>query len=184
MTTKTNSRKPDVSSKRPARKRSRPQSITQTSPITIGGGSVTIDFDHGWFKRNNPLKPKQYWNPNDLIEKLWIVDEYGHKTHIPEADRWSTITIHCINDHDSLDDSPIKVTCFPLGLEFEGSEYPYNSRTKVHLCSYRQMTTVAWHDKVVFVAKKGQCRIDIDDPNSNRPGRHFRATTSARRARG
>lgn len=140
--------------------------ILQTSPITIGGGSVSIDFDHEWFKKDNPDRPKQYWNRNDVIEKLWITDNNGHKKYYPQATKGSTITIHCVNKNNSSDDYPIIISTSPLGVEFEGGEYPYSNSKQVHSCSYRKITAVCVTGTAdpIFVAKGGKCQIDIDDP--------------------
>jgi hypothetical protein len=141
--------------------------IRQASPITVGGGgSVTIDFDHGWYKKNNPKKPKQYWNPHDLIEKLWIMDENNHKESYPQVTTTSTITIHCVNDHNSSDDSPIVVTASPLGVEFDDGEYPFDKKKKVHYCSYRKITKVMVCGDLnpIFEAKNGKCFVEVDDP--------------------
>src|ERR1043166_2107003 len=80
----------DAQQKKQKQKPRRKKRQRQTSPITIGGGGgarpgiesqllISIDFDHSWFKKDNPRKPKQYWNKFDILEKLWITDHWGKK---------------------------------------------------------------------------------------------------------
>ncbi len=42
--------------------------IVQTSPITIGGGSVSIDFDHGYY---TPAGGR-FTHPTDQLESVWV----------------------------------------------------------------------------------------------------------------
>ena len=152
-------------------RRRKKKRIRQTSPITVGGGGggrpgidsqllISIDFDHFWFKKNNPNKPNQYWNRFDMLEKLWITNHWGKKKKYPVNE---TITIHCIRESDQQD-SPIKVTAFPLGIEFIESDFPYDNGKEVHFCTDRKITTIDIDGRPRFTAVNGLCSLDIDDP--------------------
>ncbi len=137
----------------------------QTSPITIGGGSsVSINFDRCWFKDDNPLKPKQYWNPSDEIEKLWIINDIGARLPFPQATAGKTITVDCARADGNV--SKIVVTCKPLGVEFEPTDFPYDPVQDVCFSAERKITKV-WISDIsdpVFEAKEGKCWVLVDDP--------------------
>jgi hypothetical protein len=163
---------PSAEAQQKKRKRARKR-MRQTSPITVGGGGggrpgvtsvpyISIHFDHNWYTKTNPRRPKQYWNPADRLEKLWITDENGAKQDYPVTRR-SVIVINCVRASDQHN-SPLKVTARPLGIEFEESDYPYNANTQVHSNTERRITTIYIDGQLKFTAVDGNCGLDIDDP--------------------
>ncbi len=143
----------------------------QTSPITVGGGGggrpevkglpyVSIHFSHTWYKKNNPHKPNQYWHPTDRLEKLWITNQYGAK-HEYKVKKKGEVVIHCLRESDQQD-SPIKVTAKPLGIEFEENDYKFEN--DVHASTARRITTVYIDGVLRFTAVDGNCKLDFDDP--------------------
>lgn len=164
---------PEVEAQQKKKKRRRKKRFKQTSPITVGGGGksypgakarpyISIHFDHTWYTKTNPRRPKQYWNPADRLEKLWVTDENGLKKHLPTTDH-SVIVINCVRDSDQHN-SPLTVTARPLGIEFEETDYPYSSTTQVHSNSQRRITTIYIDNELKFTAVDGNCGLDIDDP--------------------
>jgi len=145
------------------------EDIRQTSPILVGGGgSVGIDFDEGWY----PFDPvtKRFFNKDDTLHKLWLVDKYGSRQDItPHED--CTVTINCGKSSGKT----YYVTIFgkPLGIEFDTSHfqlgYPPGGVKKIHYHLKRKISKITVHDNVAQTnteyepPTKGKCSIIVVD---------------------
>jgi hypothetical protein len=96
----------------------------QTSPITIGGGSVSIEFDHGDFVNSGNVFVKT----NDEIDTIWVHDSNAEL-------KWDllrfvqgkdcVVTIHTLQGASNKD---IVIKSKPrrtlLSVEFDGGQFP------------------------------------------------------------
>ena len=110
------------------RKRTSPIALTppdrQTSPITVGGGSVSIDFNHSHFVNTGGVFRKA----NDEIDTVWVYDaddslKWDLLNFVQDKD--CVVTIHTQQGGSTKDiiikSKPQRVL---LSIEFEAGQFP------------------------------------------------------------
>jgi hypothetical protein len=115
---------PEVEAQQKKQKRGRKERQRQTSPITIGGGSVSIDFNHSDFVNNGGVFVKA----NDEIDTIWVHDsnaelKWDLLNFVQGKD--CVVTIHTLQGASNKD---IVIKSKPgralLSIEFEGGQFP------------------------------------------------------------
>ncbi len=105
--------------------------ITQTSPITVGGGgSMGAFWDHSHYKPQPGGGPRTRFVSTDRIEKLRIIDKFGGSSDKTPSTDNCRIEIHC-QDFDAQgnpipnSDSPIVIFGNPLVVEINPADYEF-----------------------------------------------------------
>jgi hypothetical protein len=99
----------------------------QTSPVTIGGGSVSIDFDHGDYIKTDGVFVKT----NDEIDTVWVYDaEKSLKWDLLRfvKNKDCVVTVHTRIDSSTADIVIKSKPQGPLSIEFDDTgEFPLDT---------------------------------------------------------
>lgn len=133
--------------------------ILQTSPITIGGGSITIDFDHGYYTGSGG----RYTHPSDQLENVMVYDSrYRLKWDLFDFvyGKDCFITIHT-RVNSVMSDIVIRSRPRgPLILEFDIREFPQdNANNRVHYHAQRRVV-----DSIEVVDRSDNSRATFSSP--------------------
>lgn len=139
----------------------------RTSPITVGGGSTSIDFDHGDYVPSGGVFSKR----GDEIGTVWVYDE-GSRL------RWNlanivkgkdcVLTVHTIDAGNTQDIIVRSKPGGPLTVEFNTAQFPLEDGSpRRHFNPRRQLTgVIEFKDNrdrstATFSIPAGRCSIQF-----------------------
>lgn len=140
----------------------------QTSPITVGGGSVSIDFNHVHYAYSEG----RFSKVNDEIDTLWVYDKDGSlKWDLRDFvfGKDCSVTIHTKVGSNVRDVVIRSRPQGPLSIEFAVGEFPLASASnRLHfnptraIIDHIEVIDNADNSKATFsVPTGGVCRIQI-----------------------
>lgn len=147
-------------------------------PIIIGGGGglkkprlavggTTIKFNPGWYKNNNPKKPREHGHPGDYLSGLAISSGGGKTT--PQINPDSDIAIECRRPPATTGDPVVWISGKDMTINFS-DDFVKQTPGRFY-CSYLNISDLLIDDNPIFSSGNGDCEISALNALTRKPKR-------------